>query len=206
MSVIVSIRLASLAAALVIAAGAHAGAPAKAAGCDDCHGKDGVSTQVDMPSIAGMPVISHEDQMAAYKEKTRPCAKVKFVSGNHPAGAKDDMCSIAAKLSDEEITELAEHYAGLKFVPFKNAVDPAKAATGKQYHVKNCEKCHTKGGSSPEDDAGILAGQPKGYLVQAFKELRAGQRPMQEKKAPKIKAMKDADIAALIEFYAGGGK
>lgn len=201
-----SLRIASLVAALGIAAGAAAGAPAKAASCDDCHGKNGVSTQADMPSIAGMPVISHEDQMAAYKNKERPCAKVKFVSGKHPADAKDDMCSIAAKLSDAEITELAEHYAGLKFVAFKNPVDAAKAATGKQYHVKNCEKCHTKGGSSAEDDAGILAGQPKGYLVQAFKELRAGQRPMQEKKAPKIKAMKDADAEALIEFYAGGGK
>lgn len=206
MSLTASIRIATLVVAFGVAAGVDAGAPAKAAGCDDCHGKNGVSTQVDMPSIAGMPVISHEDQMAAYKDKERPCSKVRFVSGNHPADAKDDMCSIAAKLSDEEITELAEHYAGLKMVPFKNAVDAAKAATGKQYHVKNCEKCHSKGGSSAEDDAGILAGQPKGYLVQAFKELRAGQRPMQEKKAPKIKAMKDADVEALIEYYAGGGK
>jgi sulfide dehydrogenase cytochrome subunit len=200
------IRIASLVAAFGLAASASAGAPAKAAGCDDCHGKNGISTQADMPSIAGMPVISHEDQLAAYKNKERPCTKVKFVSGNHPADAKDDMCSIAAKLSDEEMTELAEHYAGLAFVPFKNAVDPAKAAAGKKYHVTNCDKCHSKGGSSTKDDAGILAGQPKGYLVQAFKELRAGQRPMQDKKAPKIKALKDADVEALIEFYAGGGK
>ena len=206
MSLTASIRIVSLVAAFGMVASANAGAPAKAAGCDDCHGKNGVSTHQDMPTLAGMPTISHEDQMAAYKDKARPCAKVKFVSGNHPADAKDDMCNIASKLSDEEITELAEYYAGLKFVPFKNTVDPAKAAVGKQYHAKNCEKCHTKGGSSAEDDAGILAGQPKAYLTLAMKELRAGKRPMQEKKAPKIKAVKDADAEALVEFYAGGGK
>lgn len=206
MSVTSTIRTASLVAAFGMAVGANAGVPTKAAGCNDCHGKDGISAHADMPTLAGMPSISHEDQMAAYKNKERPCAKVKFVSGNHPADAKDDMCSIAAKLSDAEITELADYYAGLKFVPFKNAVDAAKAAAGKQYHVKNCEKCHTKGGSSAEDDAGILAGQPKAYLTLAMKELREGKRPMQEKKAPKIKAIKDADAEALVEFYAGGGK
>lgn len=195
-----------IAASLALVPLASAGAPAKAASCNDCHGKDGVSTSQDMPTIAGMPSISHEDQMAAYKNKERPCAKVKFVSGNHPADAKDDMCTIASKLSDEEITELADYYAGLKFVPFKNTVDAAKAAAGKKYHTTNCEKCHSKGGSSAEDDAGILAGQPKAYLTLALKELREGKRPMQEKKAPKIKAIKDADAEALVEFYAGGGK
>ena len=206
MSLTATIRIASLVAAFGLAAGASAGAPAKAAGCNDCHGKDGISTHADMPTIAGMPSISHEDQLTAYKNKERPCAKVKFVSGNHPADAKDDMCSIASKLSDEEITELADYYAGLKFVPFKNTVDATKVAAGKKYHAANCEKCHSKGGSSAEDDAGILAGQPKAYLTLAMKELREGKRPMQEKKAPKIKAVKDADAEALIEFYAGGGK
>jgi sulfide dehydrogenase cytochrome subunit len=195
-----------VAASLALPPLAAAGVPTKAAGCDDCHGKDGVSAHQDMPTLAGMPSISHEDQMAAYKNKERPCAKVKFVSGDHPADTKDDMCTIAGKLTDAEITELADHYAGLKFVAFKNTVDPAKAAAGKKYHATNCEKCHSKGGSSAEDDAGILAGQPKAYLTLALKELREGRRPMQEKKAPKIKAIKDADAEALVEFYAGGGK
>lgn len=201
-----ALRVLVMAASLALVPIAAAGAPTKAAGCADCHGKDGVSTHQDMPTIAGMPSISQEDQLAAYRNKERPCAKVKFVSGTHPADAKDDMCTIASKLSDAEITEIADYYVGLKFVPFKNTVDPAKAAAGKKYHATNCEKCHSKGGSSAEDDAGILAGQPKAYLVVAMKELRAGERPMQEKKAPKIKALKDADAEALIEFYANGGK
>lgn len=200
------VRTLVLAAACCGATFAAVAAPSKAAGCADCHGKDGVSTHQDMPTLAGMPSISHEDQMAAYKAKERPCAKVEFVGGDHPKGAKDDMCTIAGKLTDDEITELADYYAGLKFVAFKNTIDVAKAAAGKKYHAANCEKCHSKGGSSPEDDAGILAGQPKAYLTLAMKELREGKRPMQEKKAPKIKALKDADAEALVEYYASGGK
>jgi sulfide dehydrogenase cytochrome subunit len=183
-----------------------AAAPAKASGCADCHGKDGISTHRDMPSIAGMSPLALEDQLAAYKAKARPCAKVEFVAGDHPKGAKDDMCAIADKLSDAEIAELAGHFAALPFVPFKNAVDATKAAAGKKYHDTNCEKCHTQGGSLADDDASILAGQPKGYLVQAMKELRAGEREQDKKMAPKIKALKDADAEALIEFYANGGK
>jgi sulfide dehydrogenase cytochrome subunit len=181
-------------------------APSQAAGCADCHGKDGVSADQDMPTIAGISAFALEEQLGQYKAKSRPCAKVKFLSGDHPAGAQDDMCSIAAKLSAADATALSEHFAGLRFVAFKNAADATKVAAGKKYHEANCEKCHTAGGSAAEDDASILAGQPKGYLVQAMKELRAGQREMDKKMAPKIKVLKDADVEALIEFYASGGK
>lgn len=198
-------RVLLLAAALGAALPAAA-APAKAAGCADCHGKDGVSTSQDVPTIAGMSSIAQQDQLAAYQAKARPCPKVEFVAGDHPKGAKDDMCAIAGKLSAAEITELADHYAKLPFVPAKNTVDAAKAAAGKKYHETNCEKCHTQGGSLADDDASLLAGQPKGYLVQAMKELRAGEREQDKKMAPKIKALKDADAEALIEFYANGGK
>ena len=192
-------------AALLVTAAAQA-APPQAAGCADCHGKDGVSAGAAIPTIAGISAFALEEQMQGYKAKARPCEKVKFAAGDHPAGATDDMCSIAGKLGDADITALAAHFAGLKFMPAKNAVDAAKAAAGKKYHAANCEKCHTEGGSLAEDDASILAGQPKGYLVQALKELRAGEREMDKKMAPKIKALQAADAEALIEFYAAGGK
>lgn len=193
-----------LAAAAALAAGAAP--PPQAASCADCHGKDGVSAGGAMPTIAGISAFALEEQMRQYKAKARPCEKVKFQSGAHPAGATDDMCSIAGKLGDADIAALAAHFGGLKFAPAKNSVDAAKAAAGKKVHATACEKCHTEGGSVAEDDASILAGQPKGYLVQALKELRAGEREMDKKMEPKIKALKDADAEALIEFYAGGGK
>lgn len=194
-------RLALAAAALALAPLASAGAPAAAAGCADCHGKDGVSTTVDIPTIAGISAFALEEQLGQYKAKERPCEKVKDKNGK-----MGDMCTIAGKLSDADITAVAAHFASLKFVPFNNTFDPAKAAMGKKVHATNCEKCHSEGGSLAEDDASILAGQPKGYLVLALKELRAKQRPMDEKMAPKIKALTDAEVEALIEFFASGGK
>lgn len=192
-------------AALLVTAGIQA-APPQAAGCADCHGKDGVSAGAAMPTIAGISAFALEEQMQSYKAKSRPCEKVKFAAGDHPAGATDDMCSIAGKLGDADIAALAAHFAAQRFAPAKNAVDAAKAAAGKTLHTTHCEKCHTEGGSLADDDASILAGQPKGYLVAAFKELRAGEREMDKKMAPKIKALKDAEAEALIEFYASGGK
>ncbi len=192
-------------ATLVVTMAAPA-APPQAAGCADCHGKDGVSAAAEVPTIAGISAFALEEQLQGYKAKARPCAKVKFASGTHPAGATDDMCTIAGKLSDADLGALTTHFAAQKFVAAKNTVDPAKAAIGKKVHSTNCEKCHSEGGSLADDDASILAGQPKGYLVQAFKELRAGEREMDEKMAPKIKALKGPEVDALIEFYASGGK
>jgi len=196
-----ALRLVVAAVGLALAPLANAAAPAAAAGCADCHGKDGVSDQAGVPTIAGISAFAFEEQLAQYKAKERPCDRVKDKNGK-----MDDMCAIAGKLSDADSSALAAHFAGLKFVAAKNAVDAAKAATGKKYHATNCEKCHTMGGSLADDDASILAGQPKGYLVQAMKELRAGERAMDKKMAPKIKALQDAEVEALIEFYAGGGK
>jgi sulfide dehydrogenase cytochrome subunit len=194
-------RLILITLSLALTCLATAAAPDLAAGCADCHGKDGVSTTVDVPTIAGISPFALEEQLGQYKAKERPCEKVKDKNGK-----QGDMCTIAGKLSDADITALAAHFGGLKFVPYKNTVDPAKAALGKKVHATNCEKCHSEGGSLADDDASILAGQPKGYLVLAMKELRAKQRPVDEKMAPKVKALSDAEVEALIEFFASGGK
>lgn len=196
----------SMLAALAFAAAAAAAPPPQAAGCADCHGKDGVSSGGEIPTIAGISAFALEEQLQAYKAKARPCAKVKFEGGSHAVGATDDMCTIAGKLTDADISAVAAHFSWFKFEAAKHTTDAAKAAAGKKVHATNCEKCHSAGGSLAEDDASILAGQPKGYLFQAFKELRAGEREMDEKMAPKIKALKDAEVDALIEFYASGGK
>lgn len=188
--------------ALCLVAGTSwAGAPAAANGCANCHGDKGVSTEKDTPTIAGISAFALEDQLGRYKAGERPCVKSKGKDGK-----SDDMCEVAKRLSDADVTAVAAYFAALPFVPAKNTVDAAKAATGKALHKEQCEKCHTQGGSVAEDDASILAGQPRGYLAQALRELRAGERVMDKKMAPKIKALKDADAEALIEFYASGGK
>lgn len=169
--------------------------------CNDCHGKNGVSTESDVPTIAGVSSFFIEEQMASYRDSARPCTESKYRFGD-TSRAPTDMCKIANKLSDEQISDISVHYEEQKFVPAKQKVDLAKAAKGSAIQGEFCDKCHTESGSVPEDDAGILAGQAMPYLQQAFKEYRAGKRPEIKKMNAAFEKLKDADFEALIHYYA----
>lgn len=169
--------------------------------CADCHGKGGVSSETDVPTIAGYSAQYIIDTMAAYKKKERPCPETKYRTGGKK-GQSTDMCKTAGDLSDGDTKAVANYFAGKKFVRAKQSFDAALAKKGKELHEFHCEKCHSDGGSVADDDAGILAGQHKEYLVETFKEYKSGKRPMAEKMKPKIERLKPSDIDALINYYA----
>lgn len=169
-------------------------------GCANCHGKDGVSTESDVPIIGGYSEQYILDSMAIYKGKERPCLETEYREGDNK-GKKTNMCKIAKELSDEDVEELAKFYASKKFVPAKQTFDQGKAANGKKIHKADCEKCHEDGGSSREDNAGILAGQWMPYLEQSFKEYAAGERTQPKKMKPKMKKLSDTDTENLIHYY-----
>jgi len=169
-------------------------------GCAGCHGKDGVSTETDVPTIAGMSAEYLRINIEAYKKKERPCPETKVRTGAKK-DTKTDMCQVAKGLSEGEVKALAEHFAGKKFVRAQQQFDPALAAKGKDIHDANCEKCHSNNGSVAADDAGILAGQHMGYLEETFKEYTAGKRPMEKKMKPKIDKLDKAAIEALVNYY-----
>jgi len=168
--------------------------------CADCHGKDGASTTSDIPIIGGISQQYMIDSMAAYKNKERPCLEEKYQSGPKK-GQKTDMCHIAKELSDADVKALAKYFSGKKFVRAKQPFDAGKAKKGKELHAELCDKCHVDGGSSPEDDAGILAGQHKAYLDLSFKQYSEGKRPMPKKMKPKFEKLTPADKEALIQYY-----
>lgn len=169
--------------------------------CDQCHGKDGASTEPDVPIIGGISALVLDDTMIAYKEKERPCPEAEYLTGDKK-GQKTTMCKIAKDLNDKEIKELGKYYAGKPFVRAKQEFDPALAAKGKPVHDKLCEKCHEEEGSLASNDAGILAGQWIPYMRLAFKGYSSGDRPMTKKMKKKYKKLKDGDIEALIHYYA----
>ena len=120
---------------------------------------------------------------------------------------KDDtMKDVVKKLSDADIEALAKYYAKQTFKPYKQDFDAAKAKEGKKLHNKYCDKCHSEGGTSAEDDSGILAGQPIGYLKYSMDAYASGEREMGKKMAKKFKAMQKKAGAAgsdqLIHYYA----
>jgi len=168
--------------------------------CAGCHNKDGVSTESDVPTIAGFSAAYLSESLNRYKNKERHCPEAKYHSGSKK-GQKTDMCSVAKNLSAADIKQLSQHYAGKKFVRAKQKFDPVLAKKGEKLHERSCEKCHENGGSSAKDDSGILAGQWMPYLQEALADFKNGKRPIDKKMKPKIEKLDKADFDALVHFY-----
>lgn len=169
--------------------------------CNNCHGKDGVSTESDVPTIAGVSPFIIEEYMFEYRDDARPCRESKYRTGDTDRPATD-MCTIAKDLSEEEIPEIAEFYGSKRFTAATQDFDAAKAAVGAKLHRRDCEKCHSDGGSYADDDAGMLAGQWMPYLEQVFADYAAGDRGMLEQKMKEKMDPLDAEsTSALIHYY-----
>jgi len=170
--------------------------------CNDCHGEDGVSTESDVPSIAGVSPFIIEEYMFEYRDDARPCRESKYRTGDTDRPATD-MCTVAKELSEDEIPEITEYYSTKEFVAAPQEFDVEKAAVGAKIHRRDCEKCHSDGGSYADDDAGILAGQWMPYLEQVFVDYAAGERGMlDDKMMEKIDGIDADSISALIHYYA----
>jgi sulfide dehydrogenase cytochrome subunit len=168
--------------------------------CASCHGKDGASTSGEVPIIGGYSATYLSESLTNYKNKTRPCPKATYSAGAMK-GQSGDMCTIAAALSDADITAVADALSKKPFVRAKQTADAAKADHGKKVHEANCAKCHTDGGSVADDDAGILAGQWIGYINHTFEEFKSGKRPLPKKMKPKFDPLSKEDLDALAQYY-----
>lgn len=169
--------------------------------CNGCHGDNGVSQWTDMPTIAGIDAFVHSDALYAYQAEERPCAMAEVRQGDK-AGEEANMCDAVTDLSEDDIEALAEHYAALPFVPAKQDFDASLAAAGEAVHDGECSRCHSDGGSNPEDEASILAGQWMGYLESTFAEYASGARAQPEKMKKKMDALSGEQVTALIHYYA----
>lgn len=171
-----------------------------ATSCTNCHGADGASTDPHVPIIGGLSAEFLSSTMKAYKAKERPCPEATYLAGDKK-GQKSDMCQIANALSDADVAQAASFFAGKKFARAKQKADPALAAKGKEIHEKQCDKCHTEGGSVAGDDAGILAGQWMPYLSAQLKDFKEAKRLPPKKMQPKLDELQPGDLDALVNFY-----
>lgn len=169
--------------------------------CNGCHGNDGVSQWTDVPTIAGIPEFVHADALYIFRDEARPCTETQYKQGDTSKPATT-MCAVTADLDDDTIDEVAAYYAGLPFVPAKQDFDAALAEAGKAIHDAECDRCHSEGGSNPDDEASILSGQQIGYLMDTFAEYRAGEREQPQKMEEKVSALSDDDVKALVHYYA----
>jgi len=169
-------------------------------GCNDCHGDGGVSQSADVPSLAGFPEFVQSDALYLYRDQERPCAESKYRHGDTSRPATS-MCAVAAELSDDDIDAIAAAYAELPYVKMKQKFDAALAAAGEALHNEHCDKCHSDAGTNPDDEAGMMGGQPMGYLRNSFKEFAADTRGQPKKMKEKMDMLSEADYDALANYY-----
>jgi len=182
-------------------ASAVADVNATAETCNGCHGDNGVSQWSDVPTIAGVPEFVHSDALYLFRDEARPCSESEFKQGD-TSRAATTMCAVVADLDDDAIDEIAAHYAGLAYVAMKQDFDADLAAAGQAVHEAQCDRCHSEGGSNPEDEAGILAGQPMGYMKATMAEYASGDREQPKKMEEKVSALSADDVTALLNYYA----
>jgi sulfide dehydrogenase cytochrome subunit len=165
--------------------------------CEDCHGKDGNSTQADVPIIAG---FSHEgflNTMDVFRANERIAMRF-----HKPGEPETVMNEIAQRLSDEDVEVLADYFSKRPFIAAKQTIDAAQAARGEILHKQKCEKCHSGNGADPVEDAAILAGQWTIYLRRQFDNIISGKRIVPRSMYRKIKKLSAEDVEALLQFYA----
>ncbi|NEZ03788.1 hypothetical protein G4Y73_06450 [Wenzhouxiangella sp. XN201] len=184
------------------AQGAMAGTPDAASDCVVCHNDNGISDEAEVPTIAGASDYFLENQLAVFGGEARPCEADYFEQESDVDA--EDHCVIASNLSEDEQIEVAAYFAAKPFKPAQQEVDGELAAKGASIHEANCERCHSDGGSLALDDAGILAGQWKHYLIEQFEYYKADKRWQPEKMQPEMD-LSDEEMKALAEFYAQEG-
>jgi cytochrome c553 len=191
-----SLLLATLGLFALFVAPAHGQAGDVAAGkksaqlCAECHGKDGVSTMKNTPSLAGQPDEFIQWQLVYFRSGARKSAV---------------MQPLAETLKNETIRDLGAYYASLK--PPKPAPASASDALaqkgGKIAAQQRCRSCHYDNFEGYRASA-RLASQREDVLLKALRDYKSGARLGfgVASMADVVYPLDDDDMKALAHFMA----
>jgi len=161
--------------------------------CVECHGSDGMGNGLAMaPVIAGMPAGHIKEAIFAYVDGARRCVR------------EPRMCETVAALSESQVTEFAEYYAGKERGSSREEFNKDLALEGAVLHEKHCSTCHFP--PDHEDVAhavGIpLHGQRSEYLRYAIEAYLAGDREsLLEAMGEEIEKLVPGDLGVLVNYY-----
>jgi cytochrome c553 len=123
------------------------------AACSGCHGRDGSGRgQDDIPVLGG--------QSPAYLAK----ALRDFASGTRESAV---MQVAAARLTPQEIDQLAHHFAAMPGLTGASLTHPLLAQGDPSRQLPACVSCHTPGKAAPN-----LVGQRSSYLAARLRQWR----------------------------------
>ena len=129
--------------------------------CAGCHGAQGISPADAFPNLAGTPAEALYKQLDDYRSGKR----------KNPI-----MQPLAANLTDQNIADLAAHFAALPAAPFKaDAAAPALVTVGSPLRsIAPCAACH--GPLGRKQGAPPLLGQKHAYLKEQLDAFATGAR------------------------------
>lgn len=155
--------------------------------CAGCHGTEGKSVGPASPNLAGMSEAYFVESMEGFKDGSRPATI---------------MDRIAKGYSEAQTEAMGAYFAGLPVYKAKQTLDAAKVEAGAKVYDKGCAKCHDEGGSIPDDDSGILAGQWLPYLQYSMADYLADHREMTKKMKKQVEKLDAEQLEAALNYFA----
>ena len=162
---------------------AVAGARLAAARCVSCHS----STGTIHPLLEGQPKAAFIAQWRAFRERKRTAPV---------------MVSLAEELSEQDVDDLAEHYAALlpPRAPESSGSDAGRALADRL----RCADCHGPALQGTNAGAARLAGQKARYTAWSLQLMRGGTRShgTAAKPDPLLVDLSNAEIESLAAHFA----
>jgi cytochrome c553 len=158
----------------------------KAQLCAACHGENGVSPIAGTPHLAAQPQLSIFYQLLQFRDQRRKGG---------------GMEAIAATLSEQDMRDIAAHYATQAAPPPHGGGDAQKIARGQQIAQQQyCSSCH---GAQLQGQKHVprLSGQSTEYFVTQLRNLRSGARAdMDGTMASAARNLTDEEIEAMAVY------
>jgi cytochrome c553 len=169
--------------------------------CARCHGEEGVSDDPASPSLAGQLAPYTYKQMRDYKDEKRTDDRT--------------MQRLAARLSDQEMADMAAYYAALPVPEPENtnmggvvAERLVKRGDGPRL-IPACRHCHGRSGKGNVTSGvgfasmPVLVGQYPEYLAHTMRAYRSGERANDVYSVMRNMSaeLTDEEIDALADYY-----
>ncbi|PUE58743.1 hypothetical protein B9Z44_03520 [Limnohabitans curvus] len=159
---------------------------AKAQLCAACHGENGVSSIPDTPHLAAQPPLSIFYQLLQFRDQRRKGGGMEV---------------IATTLTEQDMRDIAAHYATLPAPAPQAGGDAQKIARGQQIAQQQyCSSCH---GAQLQGQKHVprLSGQSHTYFVTQLRNLRSGARAdMDGTMASAARSLTDEEIDAMAAY------
>lgn len=159
--------------------------------CNGCHGPNGVSSGLSIPSIAGLDRRYFMRTLMNYKKGERASTIMRRIARGY-------------KVSD--LRKISGYFSALEWANTITKLDEQKILRGKKLHDELCEECHSENGRHQDHEIPRISGQVVNYLYLEMLLYQTGHRamPQPEKMKERLAPLEVEELEALSHFYASG--